>query len=57
MTCGLRLLSGALLFHENFCYSVSTRQLGYKKINLLGLKLMKRGSQNQFLTAVAKAAA
>jgi hypothetical protein len=55
MTCGLHLPSVALLFQQNFCYH-ATRQFGYKKINLLGLKLMKRGYQNHSLTAVAKAA-
>jgi hypothetical protein len=33
------------------------RKIGYKKMNLLGVKLVERGSQNQFLTAVGKTAA
>jgi len=35
----------------------STGQFGYRMRNLSGIKLVKRGPQNHFLTAVAKPAA
>jgi hypothetical protein len=37
-----------LTFRPNLCYGSLSRKIVYKKMHLRGVKLVERGSQNQF---------
>jgi len=55
---GMPKIRGKLPFSAEFMLSsLPTRQFGYKKMNLLAVKLGKRGSKNHFLAAGVKVSA
>jgi len=49
--------SGETYFSADYAIIPPTRQFGYKKMNLLAVKLGKRGSKNHFGAAGVKVAA
>jgi len=57
MRFGMPILLKKCFFIETCAILHPLRKFGYKKRNLLGVKLGERGPQNHFYTGVAKIAA